>query len=454
MINRKKIIRFSVIGVVVLIVFLVIAKKAGWIGKEEITKVATEYVQKRTIVETVSANGKIQPEVEVKMTPDVSGEIVTLNVKEGDPVKAGDLLARIDPEIYSSNLDRIIASLNTQKSTFANSKARLAQVKAQFINAKSSYERSVQLWKSKTISPSEYDNAQSAYEVAKAEVDAAEQSVKGAEYGVKSAEAAVKEARENLAKTSIFAPVDGTISKLNVEKGERVVGTSQFAGTEIMRIANLSSMEVNVSVNENDIVRVKIGDTALIEVDSYLNRKFKGLVTEIATSANTTGLSADQVTNFDVKIRILKESYKDLIPKGDTEKSPFRPGMSATVDIQTKAEVNALSIPIQAVTTRADSTKIKQKQVISREKPKTEEESTSPKTNEPLQEYVFLYVGGKVKMQKVKTGIQDNMYIQVVQGLKVKDEIVTAPYKAVTKKLKDGDAVKKVDKEQLFSQEK
>ncbi|MCK9617285.1 MAG: efflux RND transporter periplasmic adaptor subunit [Lentimicrobiaceae bacterium] len=454
MINRKKIIRFSVIGVVVLIVFLVIAKKAGWIGKEEITKVATEYVQKRTIVETVSANGKIQPEVEVKMTPDVSGEIVTLNVKEGDPVKAGDLLARIDPEIYSSNLDRIIASLNTQKSTFANSKARLAQVKAQFINAKSSYERSVQLWKSKTISPSEYDNAQSAYEVAKAEVDAAEQSVKGAEYGVKSAEAAVKEARENLAKTSIFAPVDGTISKLNVEKGERVVGTSQFAGTEIMRIANLSSMEVNVSVNENDIVRVKIGDTALIEVDSYLNRKFKGLVTEIATSANTTGLSADQVTNFDVKIRILKESYKDLIPKGDTEKSPFRPGMSATVDIQTKAEVNTLSIPIQAVTTRADSAKIKQNQVISREKPKTGEESISPKTNEPLQEYVFLYVGGKVKMQKVKTGIQDNMYIQVVQGLKVKDEVVTAPYKAVTKKLKDGDAVKKVDKEQLFSQEK
>lgn len=455
--NKKKIIRYSIIGIVVLIVLLVVAKKVGWIGKADITKIATELVTKRTIVETVSANGKIQPEVEVKMTPDVSGEIVELNVKEGDRVKAGDLLARIDPEIYKSNLDRINAALNTQKATLANAKARLAQVKAQYINAKSSFDRNEQLWKSKTISPSEYENAQSAFEVAKAEVDAAEQSVKGSDYGVKSAEASLKEARENLAKTSIFAPVDGTISKLNVEKGERVVGTSQFAGTEIMRIANLASMEVNVSVNENDIVRIQIGDTALIEVDSYLNRKFKGLVTEIATSANTTGLSADQVTNFDVKIRILKESYLDLLDAKHPDRSPFRPGMSASVDIQTETAVNILTVPIQAVTTRADSAKIKEKKMMKRAQEEAGENKTvetENKSDETQQEYVFIYSGGKAKMQKVKTGIQDNTYIQILQGLKEKDEIIVAPYKAVTKKLKDGDMVKKVKKEELFSQDK
>lgn len=450
-------IRYSIIGLIIIIIFLIVAKKAGWIGKEEITKISTENVQLRTLTETVSANGKIQPEVEVKMSPDVSGEIVELYIKEGDDVKSGQLLAKIDPKIYMSTYDRIVAALNTQKASLSNAKARLSQVKSQFLNAKASFERNGQLWKQQAISPSDYDNAKSAYEVAKAEVSAAEETVKGAEFGVKSAEAEVKEAKDNLNKTSIFAPIDGTISKLGVEKGERVVGTSQFAGTEIMRIANLNAMEVVVSVNENDIVRVKLGDTALIEVDSYLNRKFKGIVTEIATSANVAGTSADQVTNFDVRIRILSDSYKDLINQNHPNLSPFRPGMSATVDIQTSTARNILTIPIQAVTSRADSSKIKQTQAMNRgkeESKKNGDEANTKKTEEKLQEYVFLYVNGKVKLQKVKTGIQDNTYIQITEGLKEKDEVVVGPYRAVTKKLKDGDPVQKVKKEDLFKEEK
>ncbi len=456
--NKKKLlIRYSIIGLIVIILFLIIGKKAGWIGKEEITKVSTDFVQKRTITETVSANGKIQPEVEVKMSPDVSGEIVELYIKEGDQVKSGQLLAKIDPKIYMSNYDRIVAALNTQKASLSNARARLSQVRSQFTNAKTTFERNTKLWNQQTISPSDYDNAKSAFEVAKAEVSAAEETVKGAEYGVKSSEAAVKEAKDNLNKTSIFAPIDGTISKLGVEKGERVVGTSQFAGTEIMRIANLNTMEVVVSVNENDIVRVKLGDTALIEVDSYLNRKFKGIVTEIATSANVAGTSADQVTNFDVRIRILSNSYLDLIDKNHPNLSPFRPGMSATVDIQTSTARNILTIPIQAVTTRADSSKIKQTKALNQGKEEVKKngnEATAKKTEEKLQEYVFLYVKGKVKMQKVKTGIQDNSFIQITDGLNEKDEIVIGPYRAVTKKLKDGDPVQKVKKEDLFKEEK
>ena len=456
--NKKKLlIRYSIIGLIVIILFLIIGKKAGWIGKEEITKISTDFVQKRTITETVSANGKIQPEVEVKMSPDVSGEIVELYIKEGDQVKSGQLLAKIDPKIYMSNYDRIVAALNTQKASLSNARARLSQVRSQFTNAKTTFERNTKLWNQQTISPSDYDNAKSAFEVAKAEVSAAEETVKGAEYGVKSSEAAVKEAKDNLNKTSIFAPIDGTISKLGVEKGERVVGTSQFAGTEIMRIANLNTMEVVVSVNENDIVRVKLGDTALIEVDSYLNRKFKGIVTEIATSANVAGTSADQVTNFDVRIRILSNSYQDLIDKNHPNLSPFRPGMSATVDIQTSTARNILTIPIQAVTTRADSSKIKQTKALNQGKEEVKKngnEATAKKTEEKLQEYVFLYVKGKVKLQKVKTGIQDNSFIQITDGLNEKDEIVIGPYRAVTKKLKDGDPVQKVKKEDLFKEEK
>ncbi len=451
--KKKKITRFSIIGAVIIIILLAVGKKTGCIGKSNKTEVSTEKVTKRTIIETVSASGKIQPEVEVKISPDVSGEVVELNIKEGDKVKKGDLLAKIKPDIYESNYEQMQAALNSQKANEANAKARLAQVKSQYINAKLTFDRNEALFKQNAISQSDFDAAKTAFDVAREEVTAAEEQYNAAQYNVQSTNASVKEARENLAKTNIYSPVDGTISKLNVELGERVVGTTQFAGTEIMRIANLNEMEVSVDVNENDIVRVKLNDTALIEVDAYQNRKFKGIVTEIANSAETTGLTTDQVTNFTVKIRILRESYMDLIKPEHPNLSPFRPGMSATVDIQTETVRGALSLPIQAVTVREDTTNKEFKDF----KPKTDDAEAKEKKAdhaEPAPEYVFLYADEKVKLVKVKSGIQDNTYIQILSGLKENDEVVTAPYVAITKTLKDNATVKKVDKKELVKEVK
>jgi len=453
MFTKKRIIWILIIFVGVALIAGIIAKKKGLIGKAEVTKVATEKVTKRTIIEVVSANGKIAPEFEVKLSPDVSGEVIELYVKEGDLIKAGQLLAKINPEIYLSNYDRTIASLNTSQANLANSKAQLAQVKSQFINAKSSYDRNEKLHSQKTISDAEYETSKANYEVALAQVEAGEESVKAAAFNVKNAEAGVKESKENLSKTSIYAPVAGTVSKLNIEKGERVAGASQFgSGTEILRIANLLTMEVKVSVNENDIVRVALNDTALVEVDAYLNRKFKGIVTEISTSANTVGVSADQVTNFDVKIRLLLDSYKDLITAIKPNDSPFRPGMSATVDIQTASRINVLTLPIQAITSRADTTKTAAPKVEKKAEQTQDSEKTKKKV-EVVQEYVFMYDNGIAKIMKVKTGIQDNMYIQIIEGLKEGQEIITAPYRAVSKKLKDGDKVKKVEAKDLYTEE-
>lgn len=443
---RTKYTRIGLIVIVLIVIGLVIARKQGWLGSPEGTKVTIESVSINSITETVSANGKIQPEIEVKISPDVSGEVVELFIKEGDPVKKGDLLARIDPKIYASNYDRILAGLNSQKASLANANARVAQVEAQFINAKSAYDRNDMLWKEKAISASEFDAAKAAFEVARAEVTAAEETVKSAEYSVKSAEASVKEAAENLYKTSIYAPVDGTISKLNVEKGERVAGASQFSsGTEILRIANLAIMEVIVSVNENDIVRVSLNDTAMVEVDSYLNRKFKGIVTQIATSANIVGVSADQVTNFDVKVRMLPDSYTDLMEKSA---SPFRPGMSATVDIQTTSADNVLTIPIQSVTTRQDSTD--KKTDVTENQNTDEQNNVVKKQNEPIQEYVFVVEDETAKLRKVKTGIQDNTNIHILEGLSEGEKVISGPYRAISRTLKDGDKVVVVDKEELF----
>jgi len=350
--KSNKLLKYLLIAAVVLIIFAIVGKKAGWFGKEKAIKVSTELAQKRTIIEIITANGKIQPETEVKLSPEVSGEIVLLNVTEGQEVKAGDLLVKINPEIYLSGIARMEASLNSAKSNLANSKARLAQTQAQFTKAELSYKRNKKLWEDKAISDSEFETAQSNYDVAKADVDASKESVNSARYNVMSTEASLREARENLSKTIIYAPMSGTVSRLNVEVGERVLGTIQMAGTELLRIANLNLMEVKVDVNENDIVRVESGDTAIIEVDAYLGEKFKGIVTEIANSASVAGTGTDQVTNFEVKILILKDSYTELIPKDKKNFYPFRPGMSATADIQTNTKYNVLSIPIQSVTTR------------------------------------------------------------------------------------------------------
>ena len=434
--NRKWLI---IILIVVVIVVVGLAIKKG--QSEKTTRVAIEKAELRDITETVSANGKIQPAKDIKISPYISGEVIELDVKEGDFVHKGDMLAKIDPQIYVSNYDRAQSALQS-----AQAKARLTQAKSQFNKTKLDFKRSKQLWEKKVISDADFDAAKSSYEVGDAEVKAAQESYKAAQFQVNSAKASLKEAQENLNRTSIFAPNDGTVSSLKVEVGERVTGASQFSsGTEIMRIANLDVMEVNVEVNETDIVRVDLGDTALIEVDAYLNRKFKGVITEIATSANTTGTSADQVTNFDVKIKMLKTSYADLINPGSAIPSPFRPGMSATVEIQTETVKNALSVPIQAVTTRADTTGR-----IKSAKEKREDKKGNNDKVEKTQEYVFVVDGEKVKLTAVKTGVQDNMYIQIIEGLNEGDKVITAPYRAVSKDLKNGDAVTVVDKNKLF----
>jgi len=352
--NKKLKTPLIVLGglVVVLLIVLAVNKNKSKQG----LKIATELAENRTLIESVSANGKIQPEVDIMISPYISGEVVELYVKEGDEVSNGQLLAKIDPEIYISTYERLEAALNTQKANRANAKAGVTQAEAQFVKAGLDFERSESLFKQNVISKADFDQAQSSYDVAKAQVDAAKEGLNAAEFSVNSSEASLREAKENLDRTNIYAPSAGTVSKLNVEKGERVTGASQFsAGTEIMRIADLQNMEVNVEVNENDIVRVALSDTCLIEVDAYLKKKFKGIVTEIATSANVQGVSADQVTNFEVKIRILRSSYQELIPENNANYSPFRPGMSATVDIQTETAFGILTLPIQAVTARVDS---------------------------------------------------------------------------------------------------
>lgn len=418
----------------VLVIFLIIAFKAGWIGKSKATKVAVSEVETRDVIETVSASGKIQPETQVKLSPEVSGEIVELNVKEGDIVKKGQLLCKIKPDILVSGYERSVASFNAQKAAVGSAKQQLAQAEANFKNAESRYKRNQTLYKDKYISASEFDAGEADYLTAKANLEAAKQGLIGAKFNLDQSGATVKEASDNLARTNIYAPVDGVVSKLSVEKGERVVGTAQMSGTEIMTIADLSSMEVNVEVNENDINRLSLGDTAIIEVDAFIGRKFKGIVTEIASSANIVGESVDQVTNFAVKVKILPQSYEDVVLR-DKLPSPFRPGLSATVDIQTKRK-RGLVVPIQSVTVR--------------EKEKNEGDKEGEKPKAIAKEYVFIAEGNKAKQVEVKTGIQDNQYI-IVEGLKEKQKVISAPYSAISKDLKDGADIEVVDKDQLFS---
>lgn len=437
---------YWIAGGILLLVLIGFAIKKK--NSRDYIKVATEKVQVRNIVETISATGKIQPVKDIKITPYISGEVVEIYVKEGDQVKAGDLLVRIDPEIYKSAYEQAEAQLNSQKANLANTRAQLAQVEARFKNVEAIYNRNKALWEKKVISDADFETAKTNYEIAKADLEAVKQSIKASEFAVSSAEAALRKSREDLNKTAVYAPADGRVSKLSVEKGERVMGASQFsAGTELMRIANLDNMQAVVDVNENDIIKVKLGDTSLIEVDAYLNRKFKGIVTEIATSASTSGVSIDQVTNFQVKIQILRESYLDLIPPDQPNYIPFRPGMSATVDIQTRRRNNVLSVPIQAVTTRQDTTgKVKRSSVAEG----SEEEETTTRTSESFKEYVFVYDNGVARLREVKSGIQDNNYIEIISGLKEGEEVISAPYSAISRQLKNGDKVEKVAKDQLY----
>ncbi|WP_430934073.1 efflux RND transporter periplasmic adaptor subunit [Saccharicrinis sp. 156] len=415
----KKKLLYPLIILIVIIVGLVIAKGQGWIGGDFRHKVEVKKAETRTLTEIITANGKIKPEVEVKVSSDVSGEILELTVKDGDEVQKGQILARVQPDIYQRNLEKMQASVRS-------SEANLSQSEAQFQQKQLAYNRNKTLWEQQTISESEYEQVLADYNVAKASVEAANASLINAK-------ASLNEAKDNLTKTTIYAPMDGTVSRLNVEKGERVVGTAQFEGTDMMTIANLNNMEVVVDVNENDIIRVSMMDTAIIEVDAYLKTKFKGLVTEIANSAKTEGTSADQITNFEVKVLILPESYRELMEEKGEGFYPFRPGMSATVDIQTNTKVDVLTIPIQSVTTRKDTTEV-------------EEQEEDLKKEEEKIEVVFVVADGKIEQRKVKPGIQDTKFIEITEGLQVGEQVVSAPYSAISKKLKHEDLVEVVDK--------
>ena len=449
--KNNKLLIYLGIGVGVLLILAIVGKKQGWIGKDEGTKITTALVEKRTLIETVSANGRVQPEKEVKISSDVSGEIMELYVHEGDSVVAGKLLARIDPELYQSSLDRSEASLNNTKASLATTKSRLVQAQARLTEVSKAYERNKKMHEQQLISDAEFETSKSAYENAKAEVEAGKQAILGAEFSVRSFEASLKEARKNLSRTNIYAPVSGIISKLSVEAGERVVGTSQMAGTEMMRIANLNDMEVSVDVNENDIVKVGLYDTTMIEVDAYPGRKFTGIVTEIANSATTNAATtSDQVTNFVVKIRILRSSYEDLTRKFGKRKSVFRPGMSASVEIQTEKVVDVISIPLESVTVRD----ISALDTLKAEKSKKDEGSEISNTNKEQKneevEVVFIKAGEKASIRKVKTGVQDDKFIQVLEGISIGDEVISGPYSTISKTLKHGEKVSKVKKEELF----
>ena len=418
----KKTIYLLIGGAVLIIAILVTLSKTGVIGnKDKGTSVEIANVNATTIVETVSATGKIQPEIEVKISSEVSGEIISLNVKEGQVVKKGDLLVKINPDLYTSGYNRTLSNLS-------GTKAGLSQADASFKEAKANYDRNKTLFEKGIISKSDWDKTVATFEVAKA-------SKQSAYFSVQSASATVNEARDNLGRTIIYAPADGTISVLNVELGERVLGTQQMAGTEILRVANLNNMEVEVDVNENDIVKIKVGNEAKVEVDAYLKKQFKGIVTSISNSASST-LTADQVTNFKVKIRILKESYQDLLEGKPATYSPFRPGMTATVDIITKTRANVLAVPISSVVVKSDTTAVKGYKVEDTE----EQEKKAPKSDKKL-ECVFVKVGNKAKIRIIKTGIQDDTNIEVITGLKKGDVVITGPYSTVSKDLNSGDKV-------------
>ena len=473
--KKKKI--YWIVGIVaVVLIALIFYKKSQGAGDQN--KVFTQSSSIQDITETVAANGKIQPEINVKISSEISGEIIELHVVEGQGVQKGDLLIKINPDIYISALNRVEASLNSSKADLANAKARKVQVDAKLRNAKKTYDRNKTLFEQGAISEAEFENRETEYDQALAEADAQKESVNAARYRVKSAEATRKEAMDNLKRTTIYAPDNGTVSGLQVEKGERVVGTGQMAGTPMMDIAKMEQMEVNVEVNESDIVRVGMGDTAMIEVDAYLNRKFKGVVTEIANaSTNQSAQSMDQVTNFEVKIRILPASYSDILKESV---SPFKPGMSATVEIQTKTVAEVVSVPIEAVTTREDTSSTAKSYDRYRsgdkkggrrgrrkrdkdadaegDEAKKDKEENGDKKQKVVEDRVFTIVfvieGDNAVMRVVETGIQDDEFIEIISGLEEDEEVITGPYDLVSRKLTNGAKVEITDKEDFYSGKK
>lgn len=434
---------FWIGGVVLLIIIVVVASGDGGSGKGY--QVTSDTVVKHNITEIVEASGKIQPETEVVISADVSGEIIELMVKEGDKVKQGDLLCKINPDLIESALNRQEAALNQARANLAMSKARLAQAEARFISTEAIYQRTKKLKDQGAVSQQEFETAESNWQVGKADIIAAQETVNGNMYSVRSAEASRKEAADNLGRTSIFAPMDGTVSRLSVEKGERVVGTGQMSGTEIMTIAHLDVMEAEVSVNESNIIRVKMGDTALIEVDAYLGRKFKGLVTEIANSANSGVGGTDQVTNFTVKVRILPKSYSDLMDPDNPHRSPFYPGMSSTVEIRTETAMNVIAVPVESVTTREDTTReVKEEPGQGNQWGPPQPE---PEEDPDAEQFICVFVvnNGEAELRVVETGIQDTEFIHIKSGIEAGEEVITGDFEAVSKELMNGSKIRVVE---------
>ncbi len=441
---------------IAIVVGVIVAKKAGWINSEKPTEVEFAKVTRSNLTESVSASGKIQPEVEVKITPDVPGEIIGLYVKEGDSVKVGQLLLKIQPENYVSVVERFKAGVNQSKASAEQSKASIARAESQMLRTQLEFDRQKKLLDQKVISLSDFQTAETNMKVSRQDLEASKSSYEAAKFGIRSAEAALKDAAENLRKTNIYAPMNGIVSKLAVELGERVVGTSQMAGTEMLRIANLNNMEVRVNVNENDIIRVAMQDTVIVDVDAYTasGKKFRGIVTQIANTANGSGgslgaassNSTESVTEFEVRIKILPTSYRDLITAGPGGRYPFKPGMTATVEIVTETKGNVISVPISAVTTRT-----KDSEKLSDAKGEREEdnggigkvEAIAKGKKEEIKEIVFVNEKGVAKKVEVKTGITDTVAgtIEVISGLKEGQEIIIGPFLEVSKKLKEGDKV-------------
>jgi HlyD family secretion protein len=423
--------------VIGLIAASIILKKSN--GNEG-TKVAVEAAAKRNIVESVNASGKIFPVVEVKVSPDISGEVIELFVKEGQQVTKGQLLARIDASLYTTNVVRANAGVNQSRAGVANAQAQLEQLNVQLAQAKTNFNRNKKLFEEKVISAAEFEQFSTAYQSAKANIEAAKTTISSTQYNVESSVANLKEANQNIRRANIYAPISGIVSKLNIKQGERVVGTAQMAGTEMMRIADMSRMKIEVEIGENDIQKINIGDSVKIDVDAYPKRKFIGFVTQTAQSNTSSGTSqltaaSDQVSNYTVSIELLQDSYIDLC--ADKTKFPFRPGMSASAEILTKHLTDVLCVPINAVTTRdADSTKASDE-------------------NAELKEYVFVVdAANKAKMKEVTTSMQDGEYIVITKGIAEGEKVIHAPYSQVSNKLKDGKAVTIVKKEDLFEAEK
>ena len=453
-----------IIGVLVfLILLLIVLKKTGIFGKEEGIHVSSEKVTKRTIVESVNASGKVYPEIELKMSPDISGEIVELNVKEGDSVRKGQVLARIYADIYATQRDQASAVVSQQQAQLANASASIESLKAQLDQARKTYDMQKQLFDEKVISKNEFNTAEAALRTTQANYNAALQGLRGGQAGIQGARAGLAKANKDIGRANLVAPMDGVISLLNVKKGERVVGSSMMAGTEMMRIADLSKIEVRVDVGENDIPKVHLGDSALIQVEAYNNRKFKGIVTQIASSNNgaanqaSNSVGTTDVTNYKVYIRILPESYQDLLDPSKPKSFPFRPGMSASADIQTKTHINRLSIPINAVTTRdkGDTLSAGKKYVEGKTDNSSTDASISAVNVDDLEEVVFVVQPDKtVSKVKVRTDIQDINFIEILSGLNEGDEVVTGPYDMVSKKLKTRAKVKVVPRNELFDNKK